>query len=63
VYGAKTQFVENENNSPALSTKDVSKLQQLTGTLLYYARDVDPTLIMPINVLAAEQTKATSETA
>jgi hypothetical protein len=38
-------------------------LQQLTGTLLYYARAVDPTLIMPINVLASEQSKATAVTA
>jgi hypothetical protein len=63
VYGAKTQYVENETTSPALSAKDVNKLQQLTGTLLYYARAVDPTLIIPINVLASEQSKATSDTA
>jgi hypothetical protein len=53
VYGAKTQYVENETTSPALSAKDVNKLQQLTGTLLYYVRAVDPTLVMPINVLAS----------
>jgi hypothetical protein len=29
---------------------------------LYYARAVDPTLIMPINVLASEQSRATSVT-
>jgi hypothetical protein len=51
IYGAKTQFVEDKTISTALSDKDVNKLQQLTGTLLYYARAVDPTLIMPINVL------------
>jgi hypothetical protein len=62
-YCAKTQYVENETTSPALSAKDVNKLQQLTGTLLYYARAVDPTLIMPINLLASEQSKATSDTA
>jgi hypothetical protein len=55
--------VENETTSPALSAKDVNKLQQLTGTLLYYARAVDPTLVMPINVLASEKSKATSDTA
>jgi hypothetical protein len=55
--------VESETTSPALSAKDVSKLQQLTGTLLYYARAVDPTLIMPINVLESEQSKATADTA
>jgi hypothetical protein len=55
--------VEDKTTSPALSDKDVNKLQQLTGMLLYYARSVDPTLIMPINVLASEQSKATSVTA
>jgi hypothetical protein len=55
IYGAKTQFVTDETSSPVLSDKDVNKLQQLTGTLVYYARAVDPTLIMPINVLASEQ--------
>jgi hypothetical protein len=63
VYGAKTQYVKNETTSPALSVKDVNKLQQLTGTLLYYARAVDPTLIMPINMLASEQSKASADTA
>jgi hypothetical protein len=63
VYCAKTQYVEDHNNIPALSAKNVTKLQQLMGTLLYYVRAVDPTLIIPINVLASEQTKATSETA
>jgi hypothetical protein len=53
VYGSKTQYVEDENNSPTVSAKDVNKLQQLTGTLLYYARAVYPTSIMPINVLAS----------
>jgi hypothetical protein len=63
VYGSKTQYVENNTTSPALSAKDVNKLQQLTGTLLYYSRAVDPTFIMPINVLASEQSKATADTA
>jgi hypothetical protein len=59
IYGAKIQFVIDPTPSPAISDKDVSKLQQLTGTLLYYARAVDTTLIMPINVLASEQSNAT----
>jgi hypothetical protein len=62
IYGAKTQFVSEPTPSPTISYKDVNKLQQLTGTLLYYARAVDPTLIMPINVLASEQSNATELT-
>jgi hypothetical protein len=46
--------MSDPTTSPTLSDKEVNKLQQLTGTLLYYARAVDPTLIMPINVLASE---------
>jgi hypothetical protein len=63
IYGAKTQYVEDKTTSPALSAKDVNKLQQLTGKLLYYARAVDPTLIMPINVLASAQSKSKAVTA
>jgi hypothetical protein len=63
INGAKTQYVKDERISPALSAKDVNKLQQQTGTLLYYDRAFDPTLIMPINVLASEQSKATEVTA
>jgi hypothetical protein len=68
IYGTKTQYVQDETTSPALSNKDfsnkdVNKLQQLTGTLLYYARAGDPALIMPINVLASEQSRATAVTA
>jgi hypothetical protein len=55
--------VTDETISPTLYDKDVNKLQQLTGTLLYYARVADATLTMPINVLSSEQSKATDVTA
>jgi hypothetical protein len=32
MYGAKTQFVSDTKPSPALSDRDINKLQQLTGT-------------------------------
>jgi hypothetical protein len=63
IYGAKTQYVEDIQDIPALSPKEVTHLQQLGGSILYYACTVDPTLIMPVNVLASEQTKSTAATA
>jgi hypothetical protein len=57
------QFVSDATPSIALSDKYVNKLQQLPGILLYYARAVDPTLIMPIKVLASEQSNSTEVTA
>jgi hypothetical protein len=63
IYGAKTQFVDDKTTSPALSDKDVNKLQHLKGALLYYPRAVDPSLIMPINVLASAQSNTIEVTA
>jgi hypothetical protein len=37
-------------------------IQKVTGSVFYYARAVDPTVIMPLNGIATEQTKATVKT-
>jgi hypothetical protein len=42
---------------------DVTCIQQLAGTMLYYARAVDPTLILRVNILASEKTQAAAATA
>jgi hypothetical protein len=36
-------------------------IQKVTGSVLYYARAVDPTVLMPLNDIATEQTKATEK--
>jgi hypothetical protein len=41
---------------------NVSQSQKVTGSVLYYSRAVDPTVLMPLNDIAAEQTKATEKT-
>jgi hypothetical protein len=63
VYGANTKYIEDGEEILDLSPKDANRLQQRGCTLLYYDRAVDPTLIMPVNVLASEQTRATADTA
>jgi hypothetical protein len=40
----------------------VSHYKKFTGAVLYYARAVDPTVLMPLNDIAMEQTKATEKT-
>jgi hypothetical protein len=45
----------SEKNSPTL----VTELQAIIGTLLYYARAVDPTLLPIANELASQQANAT----
>jgi hypothetical protein len=41
---------------------NVSQSKTVTGSVLYYARAVDPTVLMPLNYIATEQTKATEKT-
>jgi hypothetical protein len=61
VYGAKTQYATQDETHP-LTAKHCLNIQKVTGSVLYYARAVDPTVLMPLNDIATEQTKATEKT-
>jgi hypothetical protein len=45
-----------------LTSQQCLTIQKVTGSVLYYARAVDPTVLMPLNDIATEQTKATGKT-
>jgi hypothetical protein len=61
VYSAKTQNA-TKDETPPLTAKKCLSIQKVTGSVLYYARAVDPTVLMPLNDIATEQTKATEKT-
>jgi hypothetical protein len=61
VYGAKTQYA-TKDETPPLTAKQCLTIQKVTGSVFYYARAVDPTVLMPLNDIATEQTKATEKT-
>jgi hypothetical protein len=61
VYGAKTQYA-TKDETPPLTAKQCLTIQKITGSVLYYARAVDPTVLMPFNDIAIEKTKATEKT-
>jgi hypothetical protein len=61
VYGAKTQYA-TQVDTPPLTAKQCLNIQKVTGSVLYYARAVYPTILMPLNDMATEQTKATEKT-
>jgi hypothetical protein len=61
VYGAKTQYATKDETSP-LTAQQCLTIQQVKGSILYYARAVDPTVLMPLYDIATEQTKATWKT-
>jgi hypothetical protein len=58
-YGAKIQYA-TQDETPLLSDKQCHP--KITGSVLYYSRAVDPTVIMPLNDIPTEQTTATEKT-
>jgi hypothetical protein len=61
VYGAKTQYA-TKDETPPLTAKQCLTIQKVTGSVLYYARAMDPTVLMPLNDIVMEQTKVTEKT-
>jgi hypothetical protein len=48
VYGAKTQYT-TKDETPLLIAQQCLTIQKVTGSVLYYARSVDPTVLMPLS--------------
>jgi hypothetical protein len=61
VYGAKNQYATKDETTP-LTAKQCLTIQKVTGSAMYYARAVDPSVLMPLNDIATELTKATEKT-
>jgi hypothetical protein len=61
VYGTKTQYA-TQDETPPLTAKQCLNIQKVTGYVFYYSRAVDPTVLMPLNDITTEQTKATEKT-
>jgi hypothetical protein len=54
-YGAKNQFVAEEEVSPLLNKEETKYIQAVAGTLLYYARAVDPTILPALSAIGTEK--------
>ena len=61
-YGAKVQRVE-EDKSPPLTPDQIKRVQKIVGTLLYYGRAVDSTLLTALSAIAARQSNGTQAVA
>jgi hypothetical protein len=57
-YGAKVQYALDDDTDP-LSAADTKTLQEIVGSMLYYARAVDPTMLTTTNTIASLQSKPT----
>jgi hypothetical protein len=61
-YGAKTQFVADKEVSPPLNKEETKYIQAVAGTLLYYARAVNPTILPALSTIGTEQATPTQAT-
>jgi hypothetical protein len=61
-YGDRIQYAPNSNTSPALDSKETKLVQEILGTLLYYACAVDSTMLATIGSIATQQASATKQT-
>ena len=61
-FGADAQAPVVKDKTAALNAKGIKRVQQIVGSILYYARAVDMTVLMALSSIAVEQTKATEKT-
>ncbi len=50
------------DTTPKLDAKGIKRVQQIVGSILYYARAVNMTVLMALSSIAVEQTKAMERT-
>ena len=62
IYGAAVQYSDQHKDYLLLPPKSINLLQQIIGTLLYYAITVNPTMLIAIGTIASQQSKATQKT-
>ena len=57
------QLVHPKDDSPELNPEEANTIQQVVGTFFYYACVLDPTMLVSLNTITAQQAKSTQETA
>jgi hypothetical protein len=61
-YGKDNQAPTPQDDSHLLDAAGKKCIQQIIGSFLYYARAVDPTILMALSAIASQQSSPTEET-
>ena len=61
-YGSEAQAPLPPDTTRKLNKDEIKKIQKIVGSILYYARAVDMTVLMALSTIASEQTKGTERT-
>jgi hypothetical protein len=60
-YGADAQSPLPTDEPRKLTDAEIKQVQKIVGSILYYARAVDLTVLMALSTIASEQTKGTEK--
>jgi hypothetical protein len=60
-FGSDTQAPLLPDATPVLNAKRIKRIQKIVGSILYYARAVDMTVLMALSSIAVEQMQATKK--
>ena len=61
-YGAKEQYSPNASIAPNLDKRGITIVQSFSGTFLYIARVVDPTMLVALNKIGVKEALPTTDT-
>jgi hypothetical protein len=61
-YGQRIQYEPLPDAAPPATSAEITRSQAIVGTLLYNARVVDPTLLVPLSALTSHLSTATETT-
>ncbi len=61
-YGADAQSPLPSDKTRKLTDAEIKQVQKIVGSILYYARAVDLTVLMVLSTIVSEQTKGTEQT-
>jgi hypothetical protein len=61
-YGSEAQSPLPLNTLRTLDEKEIKAVQRIVGSILYYVRAVDRTVLMALSTIASDHTKGTERT-
>ena len=61
-YGTAIQFALPPDTSNPLPPDDITRIKEVVGTLLYYARAIDSTMLVALGTIASAQSAGTAAT-
>ena len=61
-YGQQQQFIEPPDTTSKVPPDEITRIQRIVGSFLYYGRVVNPTILPAINKICYSQDQPTQQT-